>query len=117
MRVRLHFVALSFATACFLPELTQERQSAQADPCTECAASACAGPYGSCFDSTACTQLVGCVFSCAPGDDACVVACTSSDGAALGLERALPLAECTSTSCADSCPTLPGFGAGGAGGM
>jgi hypothetical protein len=114
-------VAAMLLAACFLPELKEQPAGGgETDPCLTCASEACSESYDACFDSAACSELVACAFACDASDDDCVLACTASDGAALGLDRALALAECTTTLCTDVCPALPGVGgpggAGGAGG-
>ena len=100
--------------ACFLPEL--EEATPAPDPCTSCASTACAAESGACFADPACAVLLECVLACDPDVESCPIDCTTKDGAAEGLPLALPVAECTSVSCADVCPAIPGFGPGTGGG-
>lgn len=110
-------LVVALAAGCFFPEL-KKREPKEADGCTSCASAECGDAYAACFDSAACAQLVGCVFGCAPADDACFATCVQDEQAAPGLERALALADCTTVSCPGACPAIPGAssGSGGSGG-
>ncbi len=99
-------IMLCFVAGCFLPELTEGSEPAPADPCTECTSTACSAQLAACFDSSACAQVASCVFACDPSDEGCVPACLEGEQAMLGLDRALPLAECANMECVDSCPAL-----------
>lgn len=115
----LLFAALiaAFAAGCFFPELKKTEQE-EPDGCTACASAECGEAFAACFDSSACAQLVSCAFSCDPADDTCFATCAQNEQAALGLERALALADCTTASCPGACPAISGSssGPGGSGG-
>lgn len=116
---RLLMVLVLGFGACFLPELKEEKPQQQSDPCTDCAAVACADTFNACFADPTCAALLQCVLPCddgAGGSDDCVQACIDDPAHAEGLTTAIPLAACTSMSCVDACPPIPAFGAGGAGG-